>query len=35
MDSNGERQRAAQPEDLSRFFLEQANAGDIDGLVAL
>jgi ketosteroid isomerase-like protein len=26
---------AAQPEDLSRFFLERANAGDVEGLVAL
>ena len=29
------RQPAAQPEDLSRFFLERANAGDVEGLVAL
>jgi ketosteroid isomerase-like protein len=26
---------AVQPEDLSRFFLERANAGDVEGLVAL
>ena len=26
---------AAQPEDLGRFFLERANAGDVEGLVAL
>jgi ketosteroid isomerase-like protein len=26
---------AAQPEDLGRYFLERANAGDVDGLVAL
>jgi ketosteroid isomerase-like protein len=26
---------ALEPEDLSRFFLERANAGDVDGLVAL
>jgi len=35
MDSSGERQRAAQPEDLGRFFIDRANAGDVDGLVAL
>jgi ketosteroid isomerase-like protein len=28
-------ERATQPEDLSRFFLERANAGDVEGLVAL
>jgi ketosteroid isomerase-like protein len=32
---DGERERAAQPEDLGRFFVERANAGDLDGLVAL
>ena len=26
---------AREPEDLSRFFVERANAGDIEGLVAL
>jgi ketosteroid isomerase-like protein len=30
-----ERERAAQPEDLGRFFVRRANAGDLDGLVAL
>jgi len=35
MDSSGERQRAAQPEDLGRFFIDRANAGDVAGLVAL
>lgn len=30
-----ERERATRPEDLSRFFMERANAGDVDGLVAL
>lgn len=25
-------ERAAQPEDLSRLFVERANAGDLDGL---
>ena len=28
-------ERAAQPEDLARFFVERANAGDIEGLVDL
>src|SRR3954465_4884322 len=27
--------RATTPEDLGRYFVERANAGDIDGLVAL
>lgn len=35
MKDNAERERAAQPEDLGRLFLERANAGDADGLVAL
>jgi ketosteroid isomerase-like protein len=35
MSENGERERAARPEDLSRLFVERANAGDVDGLVAL
>jgi SnoaL-like domain len=35
MGGNGARERAAQPEDLGRFFVERANAGDVDGLVAL
>jgi hypothetical protein len=26
---------AVQPDDLARFFVERANAGDVDGLVAL
>lgn len=30
-----ERERAGEPEDLGRLFLERANAGDVDGLVAL
>jgi ketosteroid isomerase-like protein len=30
-----EHDRALQPEDLSRFFVERANAGDVEGLVAL
>ena len=28
-------QRALHPEDLDRLFLERANAGDVDGVVAL
>jgi ketosteroid isomerase-like protein len=28
-------QRATQPEDLGRFFVERANAGDVEGLVEL
>lgn len=35
MSSDPERERATQPEDLGRFFLERANAGDVEGLVAL
>lgn len=30
-----ERAKATEPEDLSRFFVERANAGDVDGLVEL
>jgi ketosteroid isomerase-like protein len=29
------RERAGQPEDLSRLIVERLNAGDVDGLVAL
>lgn len=29
------RERAQEPEDLSRLFLDRANAGDVDGIVAL
>lgn len=32
---NAKRRRAEQPEDLGRFFVERANAGDLEGLVAL
>jgi ketosteroid isomerase-like protein len=28
-------ERALEPEDLSRLFLERANAGDVEGVVAL
>ena len=31
----GERERAAQPEDITRLFIELANAGDAEGLAAL
>jgi ketosteroid isomerase-like protein len=33
--ANGRHERATQPEDLGRFFVERANEGDVDGLVAL
>jgi hypothetical protein len=33
--ANAEPEPAMQPEDLGRYFLERANAGDVDGLVAL
>jgi ketosteroid isomerase-like protein len=33
--ANAEAEPAAQPEDLGRLFLERANAGDVEGLVAL
>jgi ketosteroid isomerase-like protein len=32
---NTESEPAAQPEDLGRYFLDRANAGDVEGLVAL
>ena len=35
MTRSAAREHATQPEDLSRFFLERANAGDVEGLVAL
>jgi ketosteroid isomerase-like protein len=35
MSGDRERERARVPEDLSRFFVERANAGDVEGLVAL
>jgi ketosteroid isomerase-like protein len=31
----GEREPAGRPEDLTRLFVEYANAGDLDGLVEL
>jgi ketosteroid isomerase-like protein len=33
--SSDVRERAAQPEDLSRLIVERLNAGDVEGLVAL
>jgi ketosteroid isomerase-like protein len=30
-----ERERATHPEDLTRLFVERANAGDVDGLLEL
>lgn len=35
MSGDGDREQATRPEDLSRFLVERANAGDVDGLVAL
>jgi len=35
MNRSAAHEHATQPEDLSRFFLERANAGDVEGLVAL
>jgi ketosteroid isomerase-like protein len=32
---NSQRRPAVEPEDLDRMFLERANAGDVDGVVAL
>lgn len=35
MEDGEPRQPAKRPEDLSRFFVERVNAGDVEGLVAL
>src|SRR5215475_5428905 len=35
MDSTKNYERALNPEDISRFFVAHANAGDVDGLVAM
>jgi len=35
MGEHGQRERASRPEDLSRLFVERANAGDVEGLVSL
>jgi ketosteroid isomerase-like protein len=34
-DAQRAREKAFAPEDLGRMFIERANAGDVDGLVAL
>jgi hypothetical protein len=34
MTASGKPEPAVQPEDLGRYFLERANAGDVEGLVA-
>jgi len=33
--SSGHRERAAEPEDITRLFVERANAGDAEGLAEL
>lgn len=35
MTNGKEHEPALEPEDLARFFIERANAGDVDGLAAL
>lgn len=35
MSQDSKRKHAERPEDLGRFFIERANAGDADGLAAL
>jgi ketosteroid isomerase-like protein len=35
MSAEDTRERAERPEDLDRLFLERANAGDVEGVVAL
>jgi len=35
MNDDAERERATQPEELSRLIVERLNAGDVDGLVEL
>lgn len=35
MAGHKDRERAVQPEDLARFFVQRANTGDVEGLVAL
>lgn len=35
MSAEDTRERAQRPEDLDRLFLERANAGDVEGVVAL
>ncbi len=35
MDNDTARERAAEPEDITRLFVDRANAGDVDGLAEL
>ncbi len=35
MSDTGIRRRANEPDELARLFLERANQGDVEGLVAL
>jgi ketosteroid isomerase-like protein len=35
MTDSSDRERAKEPNDLGRFFVERANAGDLEGLVAI
>jgi hypothetical protein len=35
MDDDPDRERATQPEELSRLIVERLNTGDVDGLVVL
>jgi ketosteroid isomerase-like protein len=35
VDEDAERERATQPDDLSRLIVQRLNAGDVDGVVAL
>ena len=35
MTADAVQEKASTPEDLGRFFVERANAGDVEGLVAL
>jgi ketosteroid isomerase-like protein len=35
VDKDAERERATQPDDLSRLIVQRLNAGDVDGVVAL
>ena len=35
MDNRNNREPARDPQDLARFLVQRANAGDVDGMVAL
>jgi hypothetical protein len=35
VDEDAERERATQPDDLSRLIVQRLNASDVDGVVAL